>query len=92
MLDSIADEINKIEYKKIIVNGYTDSLGTQVYNFKLSSKRAETIANYLILKDKIPKEKIGYHGQGENDPISTNNTPEGRQKNRRVEIIIYRKD
>ncbi|WP_238131892.1 OmpA family protein [Vibrio cincinnatiensis] len=67
--------------------GHTDSIGPESYNQTLSEMRAKAIVHYLINKN-IPYHRIKDEGRGEREPIATNTTPEGRNKNRRVEIII----
>ena len=70
---------------KIIVEGYTDTLGDPVYNKNLSKMRAEVIKKYLADKG-IPAEKIETFGMGPENPIADNETFEGRKLNRRIEI------
>jgi outer membrane protein OmpA-like peptidoglycan-associated protein len=72
----------------VIIIGHTDNIGTDSYNETLSYKRAESISNYIISKDFIPSNKIEISGKGSRYPIDTNDTENGRYKNRRVEIII----
>jgi len=57
-------------------------------NWQLSGERARAVMEFLVNEGKIPPERIGYAGYGEYRPIADNLTPEGREKNRRVEIII----
>lgn len=72
----------------LIVVGNTDNIGSDLYNLKLSFKRAQAVANYITTKGIIPKNRIIYYGEGSKFPIATNSTASGRYKNRRVEIII----
>ena len=67
--------------------GHTDSIGTEEYNQGLSERRAATVKNYLVDKG-VPSDKIETRGMGESSPIATNQTREGRAKNRRVEITV----
>lgn len=76
----------KYPNNEIIVEGHTDNIGSDEYNQNLSEKRAQTVAAYL--KNTLGHDKISYRGLGKNKPIADNATSEGRQKNRRVEIII----
>jgi outer membrane protein OmpA-like peptidoglycan-associated protein len=70
------------------IEGHTDSVGSEEYNQKLSEGRAEAVQNYLI-SVALPADKmVGVRGFGKIRPVATNDTPEGRQTNRRVEIII----
>ncbi len=72
---------------KIEISGHTDNVGSLQYNMELSRKRARSVYNYLIDKG-IDPERLSYEGYGESDPIATNETEEGRAKNRRTEIKI----
>ena len=71
----------------IEIGGHTDNIGDDESNLKLSEARAETVKNYLVSKGISPN-RILSKGYGENHPIDTNDTPEGRQKNRRTEVRI----
>lgn len=77
----------KGEDKKIVVEGHTDSVGSDDRNMKLSQDRAEAVREYLVLQGVRP-DHITAVGKGETTPIADNKTPEGRANNRRVEIII----
>ncbi len=68
---------------RIRVEGHTDSAGSEGYNLLLSQRRAESVRDFLI-KAGVPKDKLEAKGYGETDPIATNDTTEGRAKNRRV--------
>ena len=86
-LDRVA-EILKKKYpdREIIVEGHTDNIGGPEYNQRLSKDRARNVAIYL--KPKTGSDKLSFRGFGAYNPIADNATKEGRQKNRRVEIII----
>jgi outer membrane protein OmpA-like peptidoglycan-associated protein len=71
----------------IEIGGHTDNTGSQEYNYNLSARRAETVVNYLIDMG-ISNEKISYKGYGFTQPVSTNDTDEGRAQNRRTELKI----
>ena len=87
VLDSVALVINEFEKTYIDVHGYTDSTGAAAYNQTLSEARASSVARYLESQKVIPQ-RIVTRGMGESDPIATNDTPEGRSLNRRVEIVL----
>lgn len=70
---------------RIQINGHTDSIGTDKYNQNLSERRAKSAANYLVNKG-ISRYRITCTGYGEDYPIDTNATEQGRARNRRVEI------
>jgi outer membrane protein OmpA-like peptidoglycan-associated protein len=69
--------------------GHTDNIGSEFYNLELSKKRAKSVANFLIAEG-IDSKRIKYQGKGMTYPKADNSTQEGRDKNRRVEFIIYR--
>lgn len=86
-LDEISKAIqNRYPDREIIVEGYTDNTGDRDYNYQLSEKRADSVAGYL--KEKSGHDKFSFRGFGPDKPIGDNTTEEGRQRNRRVEIII----
>jgi OOP family OmpA-OmpF porin len=73
-------------YEAIVI-GHTDSVGDANYNLGLSKRRAEAVRDFLVAED-VPPEKLRVLGRGENDPIASNDTKEGRALNRRVEVIV----
>jgi len=70
------------------IEGYTDSTGGVEYNQKLSESRAQSVRDYLLQSGLTAERITGTRGFGLTNPVATNDTPEGRQMNRRVEIII----
>ena len=70
------------------IEGHTDSIGSERYNQKLSLHRATSVAESMIAKYGIPPKRVFIEGYGEERPIATNKTPEGREKNRRVDILL----
>ena len=87
VLNSVVLVLNEFEKTLIQVVGYTDSTGAAEYNQRLSEKRARSVADYFISRQ-IPPVRVQTFGKGENDPIASNDTPEGRQQNRRVVLIL----
>jgi outer membrane protein OmpA-like peptidoglycan-associated protein len=87
VLDSVATILNEYKSTLVTVAGYTDSSGTAEYNQKLSEKRASTVAVYLNTRGVI-RERLAAVGHGENSPVAGNGTPDGRTRNRRVEITL----
>jgi len=79
---------NYIEAKneKISITGYTDSKGTKEYNKELSLRRAESLEEKLIELGLSPEKIIETKGNGDNNPIASNDTEEGRAANRRIEV------
>jgi outer membrane protein OmpA-like peptidoglycan-associated protein len=72
---------------KVQVEGYTDNVGSEAYNQKLSEQRASTVQSFLISQG-IPAQNISAIGYGMNNPVADNSTAAGRQQNRRVEMIV----
>jgi outer membrane protein OmpA-like peptidoglycan-associated protein len=71
----------------LAVEGYTDSVGSEDFNLKLSQQRADTVRDYLVNQG-LPDSFVTAKGFGEADPVADNGTPAGRQQNRRVEIVV----
>ena len=69
------------------VEGHTDSVGSDDYNLTLSQKRAQAVRDYLVQQG-IPENSIASRGLGKAGPVASNDTPEGRQQNRRVELVL----
>lgn len=72
---------------KIVVEGHTDSQGSQDFNLELSAKRAQAVRDYLASHGVAP-DRISSEGMGFSRPIADNKTAEGRANNRRVEIVV----
>ena len=86
-LDKVAELMIKHPEFKLLISGHTDNVGRPESNMSLSQNRALAVRNYLIKKG-VDKSKLKAVWFGETKPIATNDTPEGRQKNRRVEMKI----
>ena len=86
-LDDLVGKVKGINLEVVIAVGHTDATGADAYNQKLSVKRAETVKAYLVSKG-IEKNRVYTEGKGEKQPVADNKTPEGRAKNRRVEIEV----
>jgi outer membrane protein OmpA-like peptidoglycan-associated protein len=71
----------------VSISGYTDSTGSPEHNMGLSQQRAEAVMNFIAAEG-VSGERITAVGRGIENPIATNDTPEGRRKNRRVEILL----
>ncbi len=87
VLDSVGLVLKEYEKTIVEVAGHTDSTGTAEYNQGLSQRRAQTVATYLAGKG-VLDQRIITVGAGEARPVATNDTPEGRQLNRRVELTL----
>lgn len=86
-LDKVAESLVQYPNSLIDVYGHTDSTGSDAFNQTLSENRARTVLNYLVSRG-VPAARIRSQGFGETMPIASNDTADGRQKNRRVEIKI----
>lgn len=86
-LDQIANSMNQYPDSLIDVYGHTDSTGSDSYNQSLSERRAYAVANYLTTRG-VASTRVRSQGFGETMPVASNDTPEGRARNRRVEIKI----
>lgn len=87
VLNSVSLVLNEFDKTLLEVAGHTDNTGSAAYNQTLSEKRASTVAQYLTSKG-IRADRIITVGAGETHPIASNDTPEGRQANRRVELSL----
>jgi outer membrane protein OmpA-like peptidoglycan-associated protein len=85
----ISEVMKKNPNLKISVVGYTDSTGDYSYNIQLSERRAKAFADALI-KDGVAANRLTAVGVGPQSPVATNDTPEGRAQNRRVELVVMR--
>lgn len=86
-LDKLVSVFNQYPDTNIQIYGYTDSTGAAEYNLKLSGERASSVKSYLATKG-ISSSRFTTTGLGIADPIATNDSPEGRSQNRRVEFAI----
>ncbi len=87
-LDQVAAALkDQGDLKPIVVEGYTDSVGSDATNDKLSKDRAESVRQYLVSRG-VPSDKITSVGKGKSNPVASNDTPDGRANNRRVEIVV----
>jgi len=76
-------------HQTFVIGGHADSTGTDRYNYNLGRKRADSVAQYLILDKKIDPMQVVIVSFGESSPLTDNKTPKGQEKNRRVEIRVY---
>ena len=95
--DALLTEIAKVmnenpRIKKIEIQGHASSEGSDRYNLKLSDRRSKAVMNWLTDKGSVAKGRLTAKGFGETKPIATNDTEEGREKNRRVEFMILDQD
>jgi len=86
-LDAVAEALKNHEDHKMVVEGHTDSQGSEGPNLELGQKRAQSVRDYLVARG-VKSEAINAMGIGQVRPIADNKSPEGRANNRRVEIIV----
>ena len=86
-LDNFVNFLNEYPQAQVEITGYTDSSGSAVYNQELSERRAQSVADYLIAAG-IDADRFTVKGLGEENPVADNSTHEGREKNRRVEVLV----
>jgi len=90
-LQKLATILNKYPDTEVLIEGHTDATGSEDHNMDLSIRRAQSVANYLGTLQVLPT-RFHTNGYGETQPIASNETAEGRQLNRRVEIAIFAND
>ena len=86
-IDRMAEIFNRYPDTDILIEGHTDSKGTESYNLELSRQRAASVTDYLAA-DGVPRQRMTTRGYGETQPVSTNETDAGRADNRRVVLSI----
>ena len=87
-IDAVGEFMKKYPTTTAVIEGHTDNVGGYEYNMKLSRQRAEGVVNYLVEKFGIERSRLSAKGYGFTRRIAYNTTPEGRQKNRRINAII----
>ena len=86
-LDVVVQALREQPTLQTHITGHTDSIGSDAYNLKLSQRRSESVANYLV-KNGAARQSIRADFRGEREPVASNATDEGRAQNRRVEIVL----
>ncbi|WP_374574933.1 OmpA family protein [Phenylobacterium sp.] len=86
-LDKVAETLNNYPQTTIDIIGHADSTGSDAYNQALSERRASSVASYLVSHG-VLRDRLYVAGRGESQPIASNDTPEGRAQNRRVEVVL----
>ncbi|MBW1896285.1 MAG: OmpA family protein [Deltaproteobacteria bacterium] len=90
-LAQLATILNKYDDTSILLEGHTDSTGTEEHNLDLSNKRAQSVGNYLAM-EKVNPTRFTMMGYGPQQPVASNETEAGRAQNRRVEVAIMAND
>jgi outer membrane protein OmpA-like peptidoglycan-associated protein len=86
-LDKLITFLNEYPNRTVMIEGYTDSVGSEDYNQRLSQRRADSVKTYLVAQG-IRSIRLAASGKGEDAPVAGNESADGRQQNRRVEVII----
>jgi outer membrane protein OmpA-like peptidoglycan-associated protein len=86
-LSRLAEFLRQHPEREVLIEGHTDSTGSEAYNLSLSERRAEAVRRFLLQQGVAP-ERIIARGYGESLPLAPNTTAAGRQQNRRVEVVI----
>jgi len=89
-LGRLATVIRGYPTGRVAIEGHTDAKGNDAYNQKLSERRAESVKSWLVEREKIAADRITTRGAGKSRPVADNSTEAGRQKNRRVEVVIQK--
>ncbi len=89
VVDEIAGFMRAYENTVVDIEGNTDSTGQREHNMGLSRERAQAVKRYLMEKYSYPASRMGTTGNGPDNPVDSNATPEGREKNRRTDIKVY---
>ncbi len=87
-LRELASSLQKYPDSQLLIVGHTDNVGEDSYNQLLSQRRSNSAAAYLAAQG-VARTRLAATGKGESEPVTTNETDAGRQKNRRVEVAIY---
>lgn len=90
VLDRLVRLMKDYPTLRVEISGHTDNIGSDEYNQRLSENRAKSVTDYMIANG-TAKERLTYVGMGKTQPFTTNDTPENRQKNRRIEFKILAK-
>jgi OOP family OmpA-OmpF porin len=87
LLDTAVNALRENPSVDVIVEGHTDSRGSDTFNQRLSERRAQSVVNYLVSKG-IDASRLTARGRGESMPVASNDTKDGRYKNRRVDLVV----
>jgi peptidoglycan-binding protein ArfA len=87
ILTQVADKLKACPSAHATINGYADNSGTEAMNIPLSAQRAQSVADFLVAHG-VAGDQLVVKGLGSVNPVAPNDTPEGRAKNRRVEIVV----
>lgn len=86
-IQKVADFLNEYPDRSILIEGFTDSTGEESFNQQLSERRAQSVKQELT-RHGVDSSRVRTEGYGEAYPVASNDTPAGRQQNRRVEVVV----
>ena len=87
-IKQVADFLKARSEAKVVIEGHTDNVGSKASNIKLSQQRADSVKAYLVNRFGVESNRLRAVGYGPDRPVASNDTAEGRQKNRRVEAVV----
>jgi outer membrane protein OmpA-like peptidoglycan-associated protein len=87
-IEKLSETLKKYDDTNILIEGHTDNTGEDAYNQKLSENRADAVENHIVAQG-ITDSRITTKGYGESQPLDSNESEAGKQKNRRVDVAIY---
>jgi outer membrane protein OmpA-like peptidoglycan-associated protein len=90
LLDKVITKMKQYPGSTFKIVGHTDNIGLRADNQKISEQRAKNVYDYIVNNTDVREPRISHSGQGETNPIADNRTQDGRQKNRRVDVIIIK--
>ncbi|MEL6368135.1 MAG: OmpA family protein, partial [Pseudomonadota bacterium] len=88
LLEKVESAIDVFPRSSIVIEGHTDSYGSDSNNVTLSQQRADSVMQYMLNAMQIPSSRVRATGFGESRPIANNETSEGRARNRRIDVVI----
>lgn len=87
-IQTVISFMKQFDNTTAVIEGHTDSSGSEGYNQRLSERRAASVRNYIVTEGEIAGSRLTSRGYGESQPVDTNETSEGRQRNRRVSAVV----
>jgi len=91
ILATVREALTEFPEANLVIEGHTDSFGSDASNQELSQARADAVLQYLLANSPLSPADVRALGYGESRPVANNETPEGRRRNRRIDIVIYPK-
>jgi outer membrane protein OmpA-like peptidoglycan-associated protein len=89
-IDALIRQVPRVQERQVVVVGHTDRTGSEEANYRLGQQRASAVAHYLLDAHGLDPVRVQVTSAGDTRPVADNATAEGRQQNRRVEILVYR--